>query len=191
MHIIKLSIIRSLFSLILGIVLISFSDAAVKYIVMTVGLLFILPGMITLAIYYGNKINKIEAYTMPIEAVASIILGTCLLLFPTIFANALIFVLGLILTIGGFNKISVLYGSRKATNVNPYLYIIPALIFFSGILIMFNPVSTQNFIMNIIGSICILYAVSEIIEWIAVGRKIAKVEKNKKDTESINIDDIQ
>lgn len=54
------SLIRILFALVIGLVLVLWPDAAVDYIVITVGIAFLLPGVISLIGYFSRKKRKTE-----------------------------------------------------------------------------------------------------------------------------------
>ena len=49
------SLIRTVCAFIIGLVLVLWPDAAVQYLVITIGVLFLIPGLITLIGYFGAK----------------------------------------------------------------------------------------------------------------------------------------
>ena len=49
------SLIRILFALVIGLVLVLWPNAAASYIVITVGVAFLIPGVISLFGYFGRK----------------------------------------------------------------------------------------------------------------------------------------
>lgn len=54
------SLIRILFALVIGLVLVLWPDAAANYIVITVGIAFLLPGVVSLISYFGRKNRQME-----------------------------------------------------------------------------------------------------------------------------------
>ena len=49
------SLIRTICALVIGLVLVLWPDAAINYIVITIGVLFLIPGFIVLIGYFGTK----------------------------------------------------------------------------------------------------------------------------------------
>ena len=49
------SLIRTICALVIGLVLVLWPDAAINYIVITIGILFLIPGFIVLIGYFGTK----------------------------------------------------------------------------------------------------------------------------------------
>ena len=64
------SLIRILFALVIGLVLVIWPNAAASYIVITVGVAFLIPGVISLFGYFGRKRQEGEAAPrFPIEGI--------------------------------------------------------------------------------------------------------------------------
>ncbi|BDW77407.1 hypothetical protein BFINE_32020 [Bacteroides finegoldii DSM 17565] len=57
----ELFLIRILFALVIGLVLVIWPNAAASYIVITVGVAFLIPGVISLFGYFGRKRQEGEA----------------------------------------------------------------------------------------------------------------------------------
>ena len=49
------SLVRIVCALIIGLVLVLWPDVAVQYLVITLGVLFLIPGLISLICYFGSK----------------------------------------------------------------------------------------------------------------------------------------
>lgn len=70
------SLIRILFALVIGLVLVIWPNAAASYIVITVGVAFLIPGVISLFGYFGRKRPEGEAAPrFPIEGIGSLLFG--------------------------------------------------------------------------------------------------------------------
>ena len=92
------SLIRILFALVIGLVLVIWPNAAASYIVITVGVAFLIPGVISLFGYFGRKRPEGEAAPrFPIEGIGSLLFGLWLIVMPEFFADVLMFLLGFIL----------------------------------------------------------------------------------------------
>lgn len=157
------SIIRIVFALIIGLVLVNWPDAASDYLVITIGVLFIIPGLIGLIGYLtrDRSVNR----NFPIEGLGSLLFGLWLVIMPGFFANLLMYVLGIVLFLGGAQQLYSVVIARRWTSVPFGFYILPALILLSGLLILFNPTDARNTAFLIIGIASIVYAVSELINW--------------------------
>lgn len=53
------SLIRTICALVIGLVLVLWPDAAINYIVITIGILFLIPGFIVLIGYFGTKPDRV------------------------------------------------------------------------------------------------------------------------------------
>ena len=78
------SLIRILFALVIGLVLVIWPNAAASYIVITVGVAFLIPGVISLFGYFGRKRQEGEAAPrFPIEGIGSLSVSYTHLTLPT------------------------------------------------------------------------------------------------------------
>lgn len=89
------SLIRTICALVIGLVLVLWPDAAINYIVITIGVLFLIPGFIVLIGYFGTKPEPGVSRRFPIEGVGSLLFGLWLVTMPGFFADVLMFLLGL------------------------------------------------------------------------------------------------
>lgn len=53
------SLVRIVCALIIGLVLVLWPDVAVQYLVITLGVLFLIPGLISLISYFGSNPRKV------------------------------------------------------------------------------------------------------------------------------------
>ena len=88
------SLIRILFALVIGLVLVIWPNAAASYIVITVGVAFLIPGVIRLFGYFVRNRQEGEAAPrFPIEGIGSLLFGLWLIVMPEFFADVLMFLL--------------------------------------------------------------------------------------------------
>jgi uncharacterized membrane protein HdeD (DUF308 family) len=83
------SLIRTICALVIGLVLVLWPDAAINYIVITIGVLFLIPGFIVLIGYFGTKPEPGVSRRFPIEGVGSLLFGLWLVTMPGFFADVL------------------------------------------------------------------------------------------------------
>ena len=88
--------ISSLCALAIGILLVVWPEAAIIYLVITVGVLFLLPGLFGLFSYYAASRHKdVEMRrSFLIVALGSTLLGFWLMIMPEFFVNILMYLLG-------------------------------------------------------------------------------------------------
>ena len=169
------SLIRMLFALVIGLVLVLWPNTAASYIVITIGVAFLIPGVISLFSFFGRKRSEHEpAPRFPIEGIGSLLFGLWLIVMPEFFADVLMFLLGFILIMGGVQQIASLSMARRWTPVPGGFYVIPVLILIAGIVALFNPTGARNTAFMIIGVSSLVYAVSELINWFKFARRRPK-----------------
>lgn len=180
------SLIRALCALVIGLVLVLWPDAAVSYIVITVGVLFLIPGVMTLFGYFGTKTKAGVSRRFPVEGVGSLLFGLWLIMMPDFFADVLMFLLGFILILGGVQQIASLALARRWMMVPGAFYVVPSFILIAGVIALFNPTGTRNTAFMIIGISSLVYAISELINWFKFSRRRPKTPA-KGDIEDVQI----
>lgn len=168
------SVIRILFALVVGLVLVLWPEAAANYIVITIGIAFLIPGVICLISYFARKSEPGEVRRFPIEGIGSLLFGLWLVIMPDFFANVLMFLLGFILMMGGIQQIASLAIARRWMYVPGAFYLIPSLILIAGLVALFNPTGARNTAFMIIGISSLVYAVSELVNWFKFSRRRPK-----------------
>ena len=141
----------------------------------TVGVAFLIPGVISLFGYFGRKRPEGEAAPrFPIEGIGSLLFGLWLIVMPEFFADVLMFLLGFILIMGGVQQIASLSMARRWMPVPGAFYLIPSLILIAGIIALFNPTGARNTAFIIIGISSLVYSLSELINWFKFARRRPK-----------------
>lgn len=184
------SLIRILFALVIGLVLVLWPNAAASYIVITIGIAFLIPGVISIFGYFGRKSSvSTVARRFPIEGVGSFLFGLWLIIMPEFFADVLMFLLGFILMMGGIQQIASLSMARRWTPVPGAFYLIPSLILIAGIIALFNPAGARNTAFIIIGISSLVYSISELVNWFRFTRRRPKMpdSRNGSDVEDAKI----
>lgn len=160
------SVLRSAFAMILGFVLVLWPEAAVTYLVITIGVCFIIPGIFSLLNYFTRERVEGEPSPMfPIDGAGSILFGAWLVIMPEFFVNILMYILGALLVIAGIQQIAMLVSARKWSTVPFGFYVMPALILLTGIMIIAYPFGVAANTFVIFGVACIFYGMIELINW--------------------------
>ncbi len=157
------SVMRSICAIILGLVLILWPEVALTYLVIVIGICFILPGLFSILNYFTReRVEGVPSPMFPIDGVGSVLLGAWLVIMPTFFVNILMYVLGAVLVIAGIQQLTSLVLARKWQRVAVGFYILPALIFLTGIMILAYPFESAANTFVIFGIAILFYGVNEL-----------------------------
>lgn len=147
----------------MGLLLVMFPEQAGNYLVITIGVVFMVPSLIGLIAYFTQDAAVRRRF--PVEGVGSLLFGLWLVIMPGFFANLLTFVLGFILLMGGIQQIASLMAARRWTVVPWGFYLLPVLILVAGLVALFNPMGVQRTTFLILGISSLLYALIELVSW--------------------------
>ena len=143
------SVMCSLCALIMGVLLVMWPEAAMIYLVITVGVLFLLPGLYGIFAYFASRSRAEDGSgrAFPIVALGSALLGLWLIVMPAFFVGILMYVLGALLVLGGIGQLMNFISVRKLTGSVPAIfYVIPVLLLLAGILILVNPFEAASIV---------------------------------------------
>ena len=160
------AILRGIFAVLLGIILVLWPEAAIIYIIMVIGAGFLLPGVFSIVNYLmRNKKDESVSPMFPLDGLGSVLLGAWLLAMPEFFVDILMYILGAILLIAGLQQIITLISARKWKYVPMGYYVLPSIIFLVGLLILIYPMAVIANTLVIFGIAFLFYGVNEIINW--------------------------
>ena len=182
------SILRTIFALAIGLVMILWPDKALDYLIITIGILFLVPGLITMFRYFMMK-SKDTSLSFPIEGIGSVLIGLFLIISPAFFTDILTILLGLILALGGLQQIANLIRSRQWVDVPFVYFVVPGLILLAGLFVIFNPMDFKRTLLTILGATAILYAVVELINWVKFERHKPEDPSEPEDVPYIDVND--
>jgi len=165
MKIVNNLLLRGIISVLLGVLLILWPGHASHYLVIAIGLFFLLPGLLSVFNYFISGKKERASSSFPVEGAGSLLLGVLLLVFPAFFISILMYLLGVLSIIGGIGLIIYLLSGRKKAVVSFWYYVLPVLITITGVLILANPEKVVENTFIIFGVVCILFGVSLLINW--------------------------
>ena len=166
------SFLRAIGALVIGLVLVMFPNQAADYLVITVGVVFLVPSLISIIGYFAQSAEVRRRF--PIEGVGSLLFGLWLIVMPGFFADLLTLVLGFILVMGGVQQIASLSAARRWMPVPVGYYVLPVLILLAGMVALFNPTGVRSTAFIIIGATSLVYAASELLNWFKFTRRRPK-----------------
>ena len=156
------SIIRCICALVIGVLLVAWPEAAILYLVITIGVLFLVPGLFSV---FGYLIRgKQDGSRFPIAGLGSLLFGLWLMIMPAFFVGILMYVLGAVLVLAGISQIVNLSAARSWT-------VVPVLVLIAGIVVLFNPFTAAAVPFIILGVSSIVYGLSDLINIIRFRQK--------------------
>ena len=188
MKIFQSSIFRALSAIVIGALLVKFPDDGVTWLTMAIGALFLLSGIIALIAYLqarrhagdytitdkeGHVISGSQP-TFPIVGAGSVILGLVLVLTPHAFINGLMYMLAVVLILGGITQLMSLVSARRLGSIPFGYWICPSLILLTGLFVILKPMESAQLPLLILGWCSMLYGVIELINAL----KIYRIRKN-------------
>ena len=168
------SFYRIMIALIVGLVLVIFPQNAADYLVIAVGVIFMLPSIFSLVSHFTNRGETRPPF--PVDALGGFLFGLMLIIMPGFFNNILTIVLGFVLTMAGVQQIASLIAARQWVPVPIYHYIMPVTILLAGIFSLTNPVGVRTTLFKVLGVFFLLYAIFEFTNWFFFMRKRPKYE---------------
>ncbi|MBR3717001.1 MAG: DUF308 domain-containing protein [Bacteroidaceae bacterium] len=168
------SFYRIMIALIVGLVLVIFPQNAADYLVIAVGVIFMLPSIFSLVSHFTNRGEMRPPF--PVDALGGFLFGLMLIIMPGFFNNILTIVLGFVLTMAGVQQIASLIAARQWVPVPIYHYIMPVTILLAGIFSLTNPVGVRTTLFKVLGVFFLLYAIFEFTNWFFFMRKRPKYE---------------
>lgn len=175
------SLLRSVFSLVIGVLLVIWPEAAMEYLIITIGVLFVIPGLISLLGYFAHR-TEVVSSVFPVASLGSALLGLWLMIMPRFFVNILMYILGAILVLAGIQLIVGLISARRSHVVPVGYYIMPMLILLAGVLVLLNPFTTASIPFIILGVSCIFYSISDIITYFVFYRQNSRIQNISDET---------
>lgn len=177
MKILQSSVFRALCAIIVGALLIMYPDNTVTGITISIGVLFLVSGLISVLTYVHARrhVSDYKIYdtegrlvagqqpTFPLVGVGSIILGLILAITPTTFVSALMYIIGIMLILGALNQFIALIAGRRYGHVSLWYWVMPTLILLSGLFVMVKPIAPLKMAMLILGWTMLVYGVAELV----------------------------
>ena len=181
----KSSIWSSIALVVLGLLLIFYSELTILSISYVVGGILIAIGVIALLKYISNINKDVKNEIDIVYGIGTIILGIIVISNPKAIASIIPFVLGVLIVINSTAKIDYSFKLKKNKNnlwVSTLVVALIALV--CGVLLIFNPFAGAEFITKIIGAILLIYAILDIVSTIRISKELketfGKVKEDKK-----------
>jgi len=181
MKVLQISAIRAIIVLVTGFLLVRYREETMTWMTITVGILFLLSGLVSCIAYYFEK-EKVAKKTakaeqqegqqeeenfkspsFPIAGVGSIALGIILAVMPNTFITWVVYILAALLILGAVNQFMNLARSRQYARVPVYMWLFPTVILAIAILLISKPIETAQLPLLVLGWAFMYYGVLEFI----------------------------
>ena len=162
------SLFSSLSALVIGILLVVWPGEAVTYLVITIGVLFLLPGL--MGIFAVLTRSGAKGFSLPIVSIGSSLLGLWLILMPGLFVSILMYVLGALLILAGISQISNLFSLRRQGSFSVIVFVLPLLVVIAGLLVLTNPFEAASIPFIILGLSAIVYSLTDLFRFVRYKR---------------------
>ena len=200
MKVLQISAIRAIIVLVTGFLLVRYREETMTWMTITVGILFLLSGLVSCIAYYFEKEKvakktakaeqqeaqqeeeNLKSPSFPIAGVGSIALGIILAVMPYTFITWVVYILAALLILGAVNQFMNLARSRQYARVPVYMWLFPTVILAVAILLISKPIETAQLPLLVLGWAFMYYGVLEfilIIRMYLVRKSYEKAEEAK------------
>ena len=200
MKVLQISAIRAIIVLVTGFLLVRYREETMTWMTITVGILFLLSGLVSCVAYYFEKEKvakktakaeqqegqqeeeNLKSPSFPIAGVGSIALGIILAVMPNTFITWVVYILAALLILGAVNQFMNLARSRQYARVPVYMWLFPTVILAVAILLISKPIETAQLPLLVLGWAFMYYGVLEfilIIRMYLVRKSYEKAEEAK------------
>ena len=200
MKVLQISAIRAIIVLVTGFLLVRYREETMTWMTITVGILFLLSGLVSCIAYYFEKEKvakktakaeqqegqqeeeNLKSPSFPIAGVGSIALGIILAVMPNTFITWVVYILAALLILGAVNQFMNLARSRQYARVPVYMWLFPTVILVVAILLISKPMEAAALPLLVIGWAFMYYGVLEfilIIRMYLVRKSYEKAEEAK------------
>ena len=200
MKVLQISAIRAIIVLVTGFLLVRYREETMTWMTITVGVLFLLSGLVSCMVYYFEKEKvakktakaeqqegqqeeeNLKSPSFPIAGVGSIALGIILAVMPNTFITWVVYILAALLILGAVNQFMNLARSRQYARVPVYMWLFPTVILAIAILLISKPIETAQLPLLVLGWAFMYYGVLEfilIIRMYLVRKSYEKAEEAK------------
>ena len=200
MKVLQISAIRAIIVLVTGFLLVRYREETMTWMTITVGILFLLSGLVSCIAYYFEKEKvakktakaeqqegeqeeeNLKSPSFPIAGVGSMALGSILSVMPNTFITWVVYILAAFLILGAVNQFMNLARSRQYARVPVYMWLFPTVILAIAILLISKPIETAQLPLLVLGWAFMYYGVLEfilIIRMYLVRKSYEKAEEAK------------
>lgn len=171
------AVYRALISIIIGVILIIWPDVALKSIVIVIGALFLLTGIMAfITSYRQQQAAQRTDGLLSLNGIGSIILGILLVSIPLFFTTVLMVILGCILILAAIAQLATLSAARQFGPISAVNYFYPIIILLAGLIVIFKPWGSTEYVIIILGATAIFYGITDLISQYRINKLRKKAQ---------------
>lgn len=157
---------RSLIAIAIGVVLIIWPEKVQELLVTVVGVLLMIPSVITLTplLFSKNTEDKKQQMLPVLVGTGLAILGLIMILIPETFISLFTLLIGILLFLAGMMQVIGVFNYCRQTR-NFWLMLPPFIILVMGVITISNFKNISNILLIMIGVTSLLYGISEILNY--------------------------
>lgn len=170
------NIIRSVFAVIIGVLLILLRETAMPFLVRLVGAAFLLPALVSIVNVYASRkgASPVSIFLVSLIDIGSMAFGIWLLLFPLTFLELIVVVLAIILLLFSIYQMYMVISSHKGTRLRWGLLAVPLLLAVISVVVLSNPFGTIATASAMLGAAAVVSGLSDILIYFAVRKSISR-----------------
>lgn len=185
-HIVRNSILRAVCLLILGTILLVFSDHIAGTIVQIIGVLLIVPGLFSLGNLLRKEKTPDQVALYLVLGISTISLGLVLFIWSDLFIKSLMYILAGLLILMAITQMASRWQMQKdGIKLDKLTFLIPVLTFAAGVFVIAFPMETASLPFCLIGAAFIIYA---LLEFTSVWQ-ISKYRKAHPKASAVEVDE--
>ena len=153
---------RAIAAIALGIVMILAGERAMNAVVKILAIFVIASGIVSLILSFKRSQDSARPL-MITNAIFGFLIGLCLFIFDSFFADLFIYLIGFILMAFGIFQIVALSSANRIVKLGWFSFLMPVVVTVIGLFLLFNPVFAKAWISILAGAALVVYGASELL----------------------------
>lgn len=197
MKLLRISIIRAIAAVVVGVLLLKYDAAVLKGLTIVVGVMFLIAGVVSLVGWVNGRRRKpaLRAYDngdgssaandggqpmFPIAGLGSLLLGLILSLTRSDdYLEWALYLLGSVLVLGALNQLMNLMAARKMEPIGGWMWLLPCAVVVASVFAMCKGLVPATTCTTVLGVTALFYAVAEVLLSFLLGNINKRYQKTQ------------
>ena len=153
---------RAIAAIALGIVMILAGERAMNAVVKILAIFVIASGIVSLILSFKRSQDSARPL-MITNAIFDLLIGRCLFIFDSFFADLFIYLIGFILMAFGIFQIVALSSANRIVKLGWFSFLMPVVVTVIGLFLIFTPLFAKAWISILAGAALVVYGASELL----------------------------
>ena len=155
-------LIRGIVTMAVGGTVIVVPGLSIKMVMQLLGILLLADGVVAFLIDYFTSKEK-KAYLILPRGTSNLIIGTILIVFPSLLLNVFVFVMGFLLLLAGASQLLNQLGTIGKQNFSWPMAIISFISLAAGVVLISCPFESAKVVLILFGAVMLVYGLGEFI----------------------------